>query len=166
MSKKKTKLPNKVSELIRVAVADAKKVEKNPNYQFNMSVWHNPQTAYDLLTDRITKTGKCEVCFAGSVIACTLKTKPTIEISPQDFDFDTDKKLALLDEIRCGNIALITNDIDLEDNFYYLKPIIGKINLTVEKVNELISSKYDENNGKAPWSTYLRAATMLEKVGL
>lgn len=163
--KKKTKLPDKLSDLIRIAVADAKKIEKDSKYIFNMSTWHQPQSNYDDVSHTFVTTGKCEVCFAGSIIACTLKAKPNQTVDTSDFDEDTDRKLELIDQIRTGSILILTNN-NYEEDMYYLKVYLDNINPTIEKVNELINSKYDLDLGRAPWVTYLKAADMLQKVGL
>ena len=52
------KLPNKPSELLKVALTDLELVEGDSKYRVDMRNWHTPQ--YD-------KT--CEVCLAGSVMA-------------------------------------------------------------------------------------------------
>ncbi len=49
----------KLSELIRLALADLVKVEKDPRYEVYMGLWHIPN-------------GTCKVCMAGAVMAKTV----------------------------------------------------------------------------------------------
>ncbi len=96
-------LPDKPSELIRVALADLEKCEKDPDYEIFMGVWHSPKPA-----------GYCEVCLAGAVIAKTLGSDKGESIAPYDYyppsetsaklSSDTSDKLSALDKFRTGNI--------------------------------------------------------------
>jgi hypothetical protein len=52
-------LPNKPSELIRVALKDLEEAERDPHYEVEMCTWHRPSST----------TGVCTVCLAGSVLA-------------------------------------------------------------------------------------------------
>ncbi len=59
--KKQGKLPGRPSELIRVALGDLKKVERQKKkFKIDMDTWVKPN-------------GKCSVCMAGSVMVGTLK---------------------------------------------------------------------------------------------
>jgi len=53
-------LPDKRSSLIRLAVADLEKCERNPRYVINMDSW--------IISGETT----CSVCLAGSIMAQTL----------------------------------------------------------------------------------------------
>lgn len=61
MSKTTCVLPDKPSELIRLALSDLRKCENNPAYKIDMSLWHDPGAI----------EGKCSVCLAGAVMAQT-----------------------------------------------------------------------------------------------
>jgi hypothetical protein len=84
----KGKLPKKLSELIRLALTDLRKVERNKNYKVDMNTWHTPN-------------GVCRVCLAGAVMAGTLGADPTTVAAPSYYGRDSGK-LAALDEVRCG----------------------------------------------------------------
>lgn len=87
-------LPDKPSELIRVALADLAKVEADPRYVVDMGMWHEPLAPpFD---------GKCAVCLAGAVMAGTLGISAERSLRPEDFDDDTNRKLDDLDEMRLG----------------------------------------------------------------
>jgi hypothetical protein len=81
----------KPSELIELALHDLEVVESKPEeYVVKMNTWHTP--ALD----------KCEVCFAGAVMAVSLKCgkKPYI---PNDFP-EAKKFLTALDQFRSGHV--------------------------------------------------------------
>jgi hypothetical protein len=92
--KRKIKLPDKPSALIRLAIKDLEAVEKNPAYRIDMGAWHEP---YD---------GKCSVCLAGAVIAQTCKIKNDRYIYPNRdvFGKSTTNKLMALDDFREGSV--------------------------------------------------------------
>lgn len=73
--KTKTKLPEKLSSIlsiaIRQAVEDLKKCEVDDRYVIEMSDWHVHAV-----------TGKCEVCFAGAVMAKRLGVEPGTCVQP------------------------------------------------------------------------------------
>lgn len=73
-------LPDKKSELLRLAVRNLEEVESMPDvYKVNMDAWHYPRLDFD---------DKCHVCVAGSVIARTLGAKPDQVRLPYHFDPD------------------------------------------------------------------------------
>lgn len=95
------KLPNKPSELIKVALADLAKCERSKKYVIEMGNWHV-----------LRPNNKCEVCFAGAVMAKTLKLggiSLDADWVPRNFgchfDEDTASKLYALDDLRTGDIA-------------------------------------------------------------
>lgn len=57
------KLSETASGLILIALADLEKVEQDERFKINMNVWHSP----------VIESGKCMVCFAGAVMAMSLK---------------------------------------------------------------------------------------------
>ncbi len=59
-------LPSKPSELIRVALADLRKCEKDKRYGIDMSDWHVP------VDDDDPDEPACYVCLAGAVMAKSL----------------------------------------------------------------------------------------------
>lgn len=87
-------LPEKPSELIMLALKDLVTVRDLPGYAIDMDYWHKPF--------KILKI--CRVCFAGAVIAGTLKLSKHKNVWPGDFTMDTCDKLFALDEFRRGLI--------------------------------------------------------------
>ena len=108
-----TLLPDKPSELVRLAIEDVKKVYRDDRYILNMNDWHvleEYETDDLILAGYLKPNGyesemeKCAVCFGGAVMAMTLDTDQEEYVSPDDFDKDTENKLASLDLFRRGNI--------------------------------------------------------------
>ena len=92
-------LPDKPSELIRLALRDLFYVAYDPDYAINMNYFHTGclDPAWD---------GKCQVCFAGAVMAKTLNVPVDRHAIPEDFDDDTNYKLDALDSFRDGLIDM------------------------------------------------------------
>lgn len=144
-----TTLPDKPSELIRLAIADLEKCEKDDRYEIDMYAWHQP--------DR--DTGVCLVCLAGSVIASTLggdrKTRlypaDYIDFShPADIDFSDSNKLSALNNFRAG----------------YWREGLSVIRADTPNVEGLPHPvPYDENPA-AFKADMLRAADILAEAGL
>lgn len=102
-SAKAHKLPSKPSALIRLALADLRAVEKSKKYVVNMGKYHGA----DL-------TGKCEVCFAGAVMAMSLGAAISVEMVPTDFPVATKRKLEALNYFRCGMIGSALAELGLK----------------------------------------------------
>lgn len=90
-----SKLPNKMSALIRIALADLRKIERSKRYGVDMNSWHTP----------LYGKGRCLVCFAGSVMAKTLSTSPYADTHPAHFGPD-EGKLRALDALRLGKVLV------------------------------------------------------------
>lgn len=86
-------LPDKPSELIRVALRDLRRVEDNPNYKVDMMVWHMPDK----------NDGICRVCLAGAVMA-GLGASPDEILNPYGYPARTVQKLCALNRFRQGRI--------------------------------------------------------------
>lgn len=83
------KLPDKPSEIMRLALADLRSCKSDDTYKINMGTWHTP-----LLN------GRCSVCLAGAVMAKTLKADPWMPLTPGSYDEITKIKMLFLDSIR------------------------------------------------------------------
>ena len=90
-----SELPDKPSELIRLALADLRKCEADPRYVIDMAEWHRPVTSE-----------LCSVCLAGSVMARSLGRDIWIDLVPSTFESDTRNKLHALDYFRSGHVGL------------------------------------------------------------
>lgn len=100
MKTKTPQLPNKPSELIRVAIADLKKAEKSRLYKIDMGTWHEPN-------------GKCAVCFAGSVMAFSCKANPKEEYVGTEWGKLNERKFEALNAFRRGCCNWAFNDMRL-----------------------------------------------------
>lgn len=101
----KDTLPDKASELLRLAIHDLELCEKDPRYQIFMSDWH-------YATDY---RKECHVCFAGSVMAQSCKIPSNITVTPYRSTGLSGKLLAL-NHFRIGNVVealdLLNNPCD------------------------------------------------------
>lgn len=89
-TKTTTTLPDKPSELIRIALKDLRKCEKDPRYKVDMDFWHAPN-------------GKCKVCFAGAVMAKRLGVPINVSIDSNMTESQPEYlKLLALDYARLG----------------------------------------------------------------
>ena len=95
MEHQSKQLPDKPSDLLTLALADLKKVERSSKYKVAMSKWHMP-----------TADGACAVCMAGAVIAKTLEVERFKERTPSAFETDTEKKLCAIDYLRRGDLTV------------------------------------------------------------
>lgn len=84
-------LPDKPSELLRVALGDLEKCEKDPNYIIMMNDWHT------------VRGDKCAVCLAGVVIAKSLEANVEWNYDPDNYDRTVRHKLRALNQFRTGS---------------------------------------------------------------
>lgn len=124
VKKAKVILPRKMSALITVALKDLKKVEKADGYTVDMGDWHHPDTltCRNGSGDTISEEDTCSVCFAGSVMAFTLKVASTKEAEPHSFPGNEDQ-LQALDSLRAGNVSDAARTLNLpgDSDGYYAK---------------------------------------------
>ena len=95
------KLPDKPSELIRLALADLALCAADPNYRIDMGEWHKPEH------------GVCQVCLAGAVMAKSLNASRAAELCSSDFPENSQKILALND-FRMGDVCRALDSLDLD----------------------------------------------------
>ena len=88
-------LPTIPSELLRVAVADMRKVSRRKNIMIVMSVYH--ESNYD--------NTRCAVCLAGAVMAGTLRADNAKQLTAGYYPDSIESKLYALDCIRLGDIT-------------------------------------------------------------
>lgn len=89
------RLPNKPSKLIRVAIHDLEEVEKNPRYRVRMYRWHY---------NSVLEPGVCQVCLAGSVIACRSGIAPNKTLGGH-YRLPCQAKMFALDDFRRGYVG-------------------------------------------------------------
>ena len=88
-------LPDKLSELLAVALHDMDQVRALPGrFVIDMSMWHTPVQTQDVSI--------CQVCLAGAVMAMTLEIPDRVFSEP--YLLDSSNKLSALDYLRTGNV--------------------------------------------------------------
>ena len=102
-----SKLPDRPSELIHLALRDMEAAEKSPLYTVDHNVWHQPDYRNHAFT--------CAVCSAGSIMAMTLGSDPYANLAPSDFDNDTHRKLLAVNSFRQGFVDLAFRQMGLGD---------------------------------------------------
>ncbi len=105
-------LPNKPSQLIKLALTDLETVEKNPRYEIDMERWHEPWI------ERMDSDGHreyiCHVCLAGAVLANTFKEDYHKNFDPYHFSPEVKTKLIAIDYLRQGEIEDAFDRLQLE----------------------------------------------------
>jgi hypothetical protein len=149
--KKPIALPDKLSDLIDLAVKDARACARSPRFKLNMQRWVEPARR---------RGGPCRVCMAGSVLVQSLSFSPRHYWTDAHADA-TDGKIFAINDVREGKIQIALN---------HLKAPALTTNqaLSAGRAAALITDDYsgDRDGGRAKWATYLKAARMLREVGL
>lgn len=147
------KLPDTLSGLLRLAVEDSKLSEQQ-GHELDMGTWcYKPEGGE-----------KCIVCMAGAVMLQRLK--PEYEVpgeghAPAMYSKDTRPKLHAINDMREGQFLSAYRQIHSKsalrsDSAYDV----------LDAVAGIVISAYNDYDHRAPWSTYLKVANILEKAGL
>ena len=92
MKKAKKTLPDKPSELLRLALQDLDVASAAGNVIIDMERWH--EARFD----------GCYMCLAGSVMRETLGKSDKDLVSPDDFTSEVRRKLFAIDSFRTGSV--------------------------------------------------------------
>lgn len=167
-------LPNKLSDLLELAVRDVQKCEAEPaRFALHMGNWHRPDAG----------KGVCVVCMAGAVMAQTigvpdderrevfqgLSCAPDIEPHRASF--------AAVNELRISKVQSAASELGIV--------LTGKQIEAAQRAEEMIRQALPEDeygdyddvdveewgnvnaaDFHAPWETYLKAAQILREAGL
>ena len=154
-----SKLPDKLSDYIELAVEDAKKCEADNRYDLYMNRWHDP--GYHNPDD------KCLVCLGGSVMAQTLEAPIDEDVRPGHYERAIRNKLYALDCVRLGNLhsaALMFKYCD------YNEPTRLKLGEDetekIEPIKTELARTYDRQQYRCSWEGILEAAKQLRAIGL
>lgn len=100
-------LPDKLWQMLDLALADLEAIERQKSkYVVDMQTYHDVWT----VQEGRKRVKKCAVCFAGAVMACSLKVSPTeTNLEPGDFPEFIEWKLDAVDIARSGNIESAVN---------------------------------------------------------
>lgn len=152
------KLPKLPSALILLALRDLALVERSKIYDVDMGEWH--ETGEDK-----ERGMTCTVCFAGAVMARTLKAPINESIPPHHVSFKSHnfKKLIALDEFRVGCIHRALISLDRKYERIYL---LHKHEHLFVKIEDL-SCDLDYERDRGQFKRIMRRiAGLLEKMGL
>jgi len=90
----KSKLPEKLSDLIDLALSDMKVMEKSKKHVIQMQTWHEP-----------VHENLCSVCFAGGVIANTMGGNHRENLGPSTYNSYEKNRFQAIDSIRCYSVV-------------------------------------------------------------
>jgi len=149
-------LPNKLSDLIELALKDLAKAERDPKYKVNMGMWHE---------NRCSDPNKpiCHVCFAGAVMAKTKGCAIGVNFSPSEFTHGEELKMRALDQIRQYDFGGAFN--------YFIRGVQGwKTNKHVKAIDDLWNHfgpyddlpTYEDNRADFKFNMRLIVSTLRE----
>ena len=147
-------LPEKPSELIRLALHDMELCEQDDRYIIDMDAWH------------VAFENKCYVCLAGSIIAKSLSADIFRSAVPRDYNTEIIAKLLAIEEFRLGyvynGIRLLVLEQFMSKGPDYLFELFDSLNY---KYVDRDIIKYEENPEKFTRQMH-KLADDLERVGL
>src|SRR6187431_2046651 len=103
-------LPNKLSDLLELAVRDAQACEADPRYRLDMSAWHVPDGV-----------GPCRVCMAGAVMAQTIHLAPSeratlfMGVSQAPAVDESARQLLAINDMRTGDFDDACDRLAIDD---------------------------------------------------
>lgn len=167
-------LPNKLSDLLELAVRDVQKCEAQPaRFSLHMGNWHKPDAG----------KGVCVVCMAGAVMAQTIgipdqAERFVFEDRACEDDIEPHRRaMSAINEMRIGLIGAAAAQLGLRLSSEQEDAVEGAGNEIhaelpdTENEREYYDDVEDWSNVndadfRAPWETYLKAAQILREAGL
>lgn len=94
----KGKLPDKLSDLLELALDDLAKTERLPRYVIDMATWHAPMLFSE----------QCAVCLAGCVLARTVGLDPMEDVGYmwRSLGDEIGRKTDALEDMRVGDLHM------------------------------------------------------------
>ena len=89
--------------MLSLSLDDLELVDKDPNYEINMRIWHK----------RVKGKKQCVVCLVGSVLAKTFNVDRTYTAHDDTIDPKILKKLYAINYIRQGKLSMALQYLDL-----------------------------------------------------
>ena len=132
------RLPEKPSDLIRLALKDLALVERSKIYDVDMGEWHT--------TRKDEERGvTCMVCFGGAVMSRTFQTPINKYALPEQMPYKAYNwnRLDALNEFREGRIQFGLSSIDRKFSQTYLSSKHKDIFDKVEKLSNLLDYHHD-----------------------
>lgn len=154
-------LPDKLSDLIDVAIDDCEAIAKDERYALNMFEWHTPAEyavgADGRDSDDMEDT-RCHVCMAGAVMARRLGVEFGSNAGPGIFDDELELKLETIDLVRTGSVGAALAHMGATES-----EINGQ---AAHLAHDVIFKGFDNTVCRSPWSAYREAARILREAGL
>lgn len=93
-------LPDKLSDLLDLALEDLEKAEADPDMRIDMATWYDREYPEDRIAP-----GICSVCMAGTVLAQRANLPMgAVYIDPSDFSDEIRGKLYAINSLRMGYV--------------------------------------------------------------
>lgn len=149
----KTKLPDKLSDLLELSLNDCAKVRRSKRYALHMNGWHG------------TINGTCYVCMAGAIMAQTLRCSPNTTYLPTDIENkESADGLRAVNLMRTGQFAQAQYQLSNKT----FNKLTDEQHQAFEDANCLINDyfSYALDGGRAPWHVYRKAVRVLRKAKL
>ena len=148
----KNGLPNKLSDLLELAMKDVRAIEEDPRYRLDMSHWHMPS---------IETPGVCLVCMAGAVMANTLEISPTQNFGEPHIlvDYMNGPAIRAIDLMRKGAFEAAHYTMGGTTQTYEPIPMLVEL-------QNLVRGGIDYSDGHAAWEIYDLCVEKLRTVGL
>ena len=141
MKKKNVSLPDKLSDLLALALRDMRAVKKLKSRVFDMDCFHY-----------VRADGKCAMCMAGAVMDRTLGVSLHETCGPSNYDSRTSNKLWAIDSMRAGDARPVLYDSD-------------KVCDTLKEFNTLVKKHWRRRLKRAPLSVYDKGVEILRAAG-
>lgn len=142
-------VPTTLSDLLVMALDDARQIEQQPGYVFDMHVWHDG-------------TGDtCRVCMAGAIMVRRLGAEPTTHMFPGDMGPEWQRALYAVNDMRMGDMHVAY--YELTDTRALDVPGAWDV---LRRTGLMIKADYDRAIDRASWKTYEAVVEMLRQAGL
>lgn len=146
-----TSMPNELSDLLELAVIDAKKCEVDPKYALRMGVWHYEPSAR--MANSIYDTGVCHVCMAGAVLAQECEVTTAMDHNMPPGETEINDEMRAIDDMRKG---------DFMDAGRWLGMYLP---LSLQEAAVDSMGFYDRGTRRFSWEGYLAAVEVLRENG-
>lgn len=168
-------LPKKMSSLIKIALKDITKAEKDKEkFIIDMSSWLSPKEGVTCQTDSgfeipMKEKTVCILCLAGTVMAFTLgglkkQTRNDVEYVPDDFG-DNKLQLLAIDSLRQGDVGDAAGYLFDHEKWDHVTNTYSKEQQKYTKFDTNIPH-YNRHNPKPFHAAMTKLQQKLEKAGL
>ena len=139
-------VPAEVSDLLELAVIDAKILDKDDRYRLDMRRWHSPGKASYYATEEV-----CRVCMAGAVLARECEVPPSARLGASETEIL--KEMNAIDYMRRGLFHAAGKELGIQIPDEVVAQASG------------VMGKFNEESARYPWAGYMRAVEVLRENG-